>query len=237
MKKQRNILIIGGWSSRKIYFEKLISHLEKENNIFYIDFNNTNKDFDKKLIKFVQDNSLDNFEIIAWSMGGLVTLSSYETLKDKIHSITFISSMAKFCKSPDYKIGWNKRIISLMIDKLKINADVVLQDFNKRLVYNKDIFLFENININNSTINNLSFGLEYLIESDFRDKLYTIKSKVLIIHGENDTIAPIDHANFMFNNLTTNKKIIKLKDCAHMPFISHTQTCYNSLINLWKGDF
>lgn len=233
----RNILIIGGWSSRKIYFEKLISLLEKENNIFYIDFNDTDKNFDKKLIKFIEDNSLDNFEILAWSMGGLVTLSAYEQLKDKINSITFISCMAKFCKSPDYKIGWNKRIIGFMIDKLKSDPNTVLKDFNKGLIYNTPNFPFELTKVNDALINNLTFGLKYLVESDYREQLSNIKSKVLIIHGEDDTIAPVAHANFLFDNLNTSKKLIKLSECAHMPFISHTQTCYNSLLNLWKGDF
>ncbi|MGL4655737.1 MAG: alpha/beta fold hydrolase [Sarcina sp.] len=233
----RNILIVGGWSSRKIYFEKLISLLEKENNIFYIDFNDSNEHFDKKLINFVEDNSLDSFEIIAWSMGGLVTLSAYEALKDKINSITFISSMAKFCKSPDYKIGWNKRIVGFMIDKLESNPNTVLTDFNKGLIYNTLEFPFEPLEMDNSLINNLSFGLKYLIESDFREKLSNVKSKVLIIHGENDTIAPIAHANFIFDNLDTDKNLIKLNECAHMPFISHTKTCYNSLLSLWKGAF
>ncbi|MGL5067231.1 MAG: alpha/beta fold hydrolase [Sarcina sp.] len=231
----KNILIIGGWSSREIYFERLISLLKKDNNIFYIDFNDTNTNFDNKLIKYIDDNSLDNLEIIAWSMGGLVTLSAYERIKDKIHSITFISAMPKFCKAPDYKMGWNKRIVGFMIDKLATSPDEVLNDFNKSLTYNTPDFPFEPLKVDSTKINNLSFGLKYLVESDFRDKLSSVESKVLIIHGENDSIAPIAHAEFIFDNLDTDKELLKIDNCAHMPFYSNTDTCYKALLTLWNG--
>ena len=231
----KNILIIGGWSSREIYFKRLISLLKKDNNIFYIYFNDTDTDFDNKLIKYINDNSLDNFEIIAWSMGGLVTLSAYEKLKDRINSITFISAMTKFCKAPDYKIGWNKRIVGFMIDKLAITPDEVLNDFNKSLLYNTQDFPFEPMKIDITKTNNLTFGLKYLVESDFRNKLSDVKSKVLIIHGENDTIAPIAHAEFTFDNLDTNKELLRIDNCAHMPFYSNTDTCYKALLTLWNG--
>ena len=233
----KNILIIGGFSSREIYFERLISLLKKENNIFYIDFNDTDIDFDKKLIHFVDDHSLDNFEIIAWSMGGLVTLSAYKKLKDKINSITFLSSMPKFCKSPDYKMGWNKRIVGFMIDKLASEPEIVLNDFNKSLIYNTPTFPFEPLKTDSTLVNNLTFGLKYLVESDFRDKLSTLQSKVLIIHGENDTIAPITHADFMLDNIHTDKNLLRIDNCAHMPFYSHAETCYNKLLSFWKGEF
>ena len=233
----RNIIIIGGWSSKQAYFERLISLLETKNNIFYIDFNDINLNFDEKLIKFVSDNNLDSFDIIAWSMGGLVTLSTYEILKDKINSITFVSSMAKFCKSPDHKMGWNKRIVGFMIDKLSTSYVDVLNDFNKNLLYNVDTFPFKVETLDNSQVNNLEFGLKYLVDSDFRNKISSIECKTLIIHGENDTISPLSQGEYIFENLKSEKKIIKIDSCAHMPFYSHNEVCYDALLNLWKGEF
>ena len=233
----RNIIIIGGWSSQKIYFERLISLLENKNNIFYIDFNDTDANFDEKLIKLIDDNSLDTVDIIAWSMGGLVTLSAYEVLKHKINSITFMSSMAKFCKSPDHKMGWNKRIVGFMIDKLSKSYIDVLNDFNKNLLYNVDTFPFEVETLDSLQVNNLKTGLKYLVDSDFRNKISSIECKTLIIHGENDTISPLSQGEYIFENLQSNKKLLKIDNCAHMPFYSHSKLCYDALLNLWKGEF
>ena len=233
----RNIIIIGGWSSKKAYFERLISLLETKNNVFYIDFNDIDSNFNEKLINLVSDNNLDSFDIIAWSMGGLVALSTYEILKDKIKSIIFISSMAKFCKSLDHKIGWNKRIVGFMINKLSMSYVDVLNDFNKNLLYNVDTFPFEVEILDNLQVNNLEFGLKYLVNSDFRDKISSIECKTLIIHGENDTISPLLQGEYIFENLKSEKKLIKIDNCAHMPFYSHSEICYDALLNLWEGEF
>lgn len=233
----KNIIIIGGWSSQKSYFDKLTSLLETKYNVFYIDFNDINSDFDNKLINFINNNKLENIHIIAWSMGGLVTLSTYEKLKSKISSITFISSMAKFCKSPDHKIGWNKRIVGFMIDKLAKEPVDVLNDFNKKLLYNEDIFPFEVPQINNIKIENLQSGLNYLVEADFRDELINIECETLIIHGKNDTVSPLLQGEYLFENIKSSKKIVEIDECAHMPFYSHTKECYDAISKVLKGEF
>lgn len=232
----KNILIIGGWASQKEYFNSLSLILKKENNVEYIDFNNINSDFEKKLTSYIDKNQDKIYDVICWSMAGLVLLNSYSQIKKNISSITFISSMAKFCKNSDYKIGWNQRIVSMMCKRLSSSYQDVLADFNKNMI-NSDSFPFEIPPLNANQINSLKFGLEYLIESDFRDATFDIDCPVLLIHGNCDSISPIEHAKFMLNNISSYKKLVVIDNSGHMPFYTDTQLCTDNINIFLKGDF
>ena len=58
-------------------------------------------------------------------------------------------------------------------------------------------------NIENQSIDSLALGLDYLIQKDLRNKLIDINIPLLMIHGEEDSICPLEAALYIKNIITT----------------------------------
>lgn len=231
---KQNFLIIGGWASQKIYFERLITELNG-NNIVYIDFNDSENEENLQL-KLRDTFSLftGKVNVVAWSLGGLVIIDNYLDYKNQIDTLTLISSMSKFSRSKDFKIGWNERIISRMQDKLLLDFSSVINDFNNTMTGNSDYpFTAYNFKIENITA--LNFGLEYLKIKDSRHTLSNIECPVLLIHGTNDTISNLEQSKYIFENLNSKKYFCILENEFHIPFYTNAKKCADEISKFLKG--
>lgn len=231
---ENNFLIIGGWTSQKIYFEGLIKELTGKN-ILYIDFNDSENEEDLKAKLKKSFSSFNNkVDVIAWSLGGLVMIDNYLNHKNQINTLTLISSMSKFSRSKDFKIGWNDRIISRMQDKLTNDMSNVIESFTTTMSGNLNCNFFINT-FQSKDISALNFGLEYLKTKDSRHLLKHIDCPVLIIHGANDTISSLEQSKYIFDNLNSKKHIYIFDDEYHMPFYNNAKKCADEILKFSKG--
>lgn len=132
--------------------------------------------------------------IVTGSMGGLLAM---ELLPERCKKLVLISSTAKFCSSKDFPCGTHEKILKRMILQLKRDPIPVLAEFYKNV---HDPYRALRT-IPSCTPNELVAGLEYLLASDVRKEVPTLKVPVLLLHGAEDRIIPPSAAEWLQEHL------------------------------------
>ncbi len=158
--------------------------------------------------------------IITGSMGGILSM---ELLPNSCRKLVLISSTAKFCAAENYPCGTPEKVLRRMIVQLKREPEAVLNSFFENVHYpHKPFFTTEaqrhggekglSDSVPSSaaggkknSLEDLVAGLEYLLNSDVRSIVPSIKIPVLLLHGKADRIIPYQASEWLSENLPTGK--------------------------------
>lgn len=236
------LIMLPGWGMKNFVWNKIKEFLSKDFELIYIEWDNilSLDEFKEKVIKEIDEKQISSFSLLGWSLGSLVAQDiACDNLWDIKHLI-LIGGTSSFVqhKEDDYNIGWNKRIVERMKSQLYKKPQETLYNFyeamfskeEKQKDYDNEFLQMFNDPLETQSIDSLVLGLDYLIEKDLRNKLLSVKTPLLLIHGEEDTICPLDSAKFIKNTLE-NSKIEALKEVGHIPFFTHPYACYNIISN------
>lgn len=124
--------------------------------------------------------------IITGSMGGLLAI---EMLPKRCRKLVLISSTARFCAGPDYPCGTPERMLRLMLRQFRRDPAAVLEAFFRN-VHFPHRGRGTSVPSDPAALQELEAGLEYLLESDVRDRVASVNVPVLLLHGREDRIIP-----------------------------------------------
>lgn len=210
---RKTIVILSGWASQDIFFEDMINALSTKYRIIFMDFNRVNSIDEIYSHAYNLVSSLEDVEIISWSMGSIVALKLAATLKN-IKRLIVISGFPRFASCIDYKYGIKDSFVKNMMLGLSEQRDTTLLRFYKKIGYrqreNLNTLLFPNVD-------SLSLGLEFLLQEDVRYSIEKIGIPVDIIHSVDDKIVSVESARYLDNNLI-NSRLYIFKSGGHMPF-------------------
>ncbi|WP_343183509.1 alpha/beta fold hydrolase [Buchnera aphidicola] len=240
-KKKINLILIHGvgfnkkiWYFLKKKFNKKFKiytinlYLSKKKYNFNIDF----KNFIKKIIYKIPKNSI----LIGWSIGGLIaTIINFKIKKNIILLITICSSPC-FKKKKKWP-GINTDQINKIKNELFYNYKNSIKNFLNLQKNNKNLkkinILYKKIiNKKKPNYNSLKFNIKILKKIDVRHLLKKIKTPILRIYGNLDSIVPIKISKILDSYL--NQKSYIIKNSNHAPFISHEKIFYNKIIKFIK---
>ena len=74
----------------------------------------------------------------------------------------------------------------------------------------------------------LQDALQILVQTDLRNEILTLNNPTLIIHGDKDTLAPLQAANWMRQHLP-NALMRVIAGASHAPFLSHQDAFMDAL--------
>lgn len=240
------LVILSGWGVEKFVWNQLIELLENDFEIFVIDWSNvlSLEGFKSKAIHLLKEKGIERFSLIGWSLGSLVGIDLAECYSSKIDDLILFNPTCKFVQDNlnKYNIGWHSKIVERMIFMLESYPERTLKNFSKNLFADKEVEngCFENYLKELDSLNKvysveaLVLGLEYLMHKDLRESIRHIDIPVLIIHGEDDMICPIEAGKYISNNLKESKLVI-LKETGHMPFYIKPSKCYELIANYIKS--
>lgn len=172
--------------------------------------------------RFLEDKIPDEpCLLIAHSLGSLLALRSSQ-LSDNIKAVVVIGGFAKFTQSePDYPDGKPASGIVMMQRMMNLSVKMVLDKFHQAMV---EPASYDIAFDGKPDVARLTSGLQYLVDTDFRDCLKEIKVPVMIIHGEQDQIVSAKLAEFMAENIP-NSILHLIPDAGHALPFTHTQEC------------
>ena len=67
-----------------------------------------------------------------------------------------------------------------------------------------------------------------MLDSDLRDEIAQIRKPTLLIHGDRDTLAPVQAAHWMMQQLPVGFLRV-ISGAAHAPFLSHGEQFIDTL--------
>lgn len=122
--------------------------------------------------------------IVGWSMGGMLAM---EWLPERCKGLVLLASTARFCATEGYACGVAEKALRRMIVQLKRNPEAVLTEFSRNVAFpHAAVCVTEPA----APLAELVEGLEYLLETDLRERVPTLPVPVLLMHGGADRIIP-----------------------------------------------
>lgn len=234
------LIMLPGWGMKSSVFEKINEFLSMNFQLISIEWDNIHSidEFKQRVIKVIEEKQLTCFSLLGWSLGALVAQEIVLDASWNITNVILIGGTSCFVqhKEDEYNIGWNKRIVERMKFQLNRNLKETLLNFNstmfskveKQKKYDIQFLRIIKDSIEDQSVNSLILGLDYLIEKDLRNRLVDINIPLLIIHGEEDSICPLESAIYI-KNMVSHCHIKIIKQAGHIPFFTNVSDCYNAI--------
>jgi pimeloyl-[acyl-carrier protein] methyl ester esterase len=174
-------------------------------------------------------------DVLGWSLGGLVAQRIALNQPDRIRRLILVGSTPKFVSSTDWSAGVDPANFSAFAEQ--VNHDykaTILQFLTLQCMKSSDARatikqLRQSFDTKPTpTQTTLQRALHILLESDLRAEIANIRKPTLLIHGDRDTLAPVQAAHWMMQQLPAGFLRV-LSGAAHAPFLSHSDQFVETL--------
>jgi pimeloyl-ACP methyl ester carboxylesterase len=170
---------------------------------------------------------LSEVTLVGWSLGVLIALAAYPSVRDRVASLVLVSGTSKYCSASDYSHGLppkEPRSLSLL---LKRNPHKALDGFLRKMFtderqsdkgfeeFEQEVLPF----LPPPCPEILVPVLQTLEEADMRSVLILVREPSLLLHGDRDLICPVDSSRYMSSQISGAHCTI-LSGAGHAPMYS-----------------
>ena len=243
--KKPYLIMLPGFGMNSYVWDRISGFLLKDFELIFIEWENIDllDGFKQKVINIIEEKRISSFSLLGWSLGSLVAQEIVLDNLWNINNLILIGGTSSFIqhKEDKYSLGWNKRILERMKVQLYKNPNETLFNFydsmfsvkEKEEGYNKEFLKIMEDNIKIESVDSLALEIDYLIQKDLRSRLVNINIPLLMIHGEEDKICPLD-ATLYIKNIITHSNIEVIRSGGHIPFFTNPHECYNFISKFIK---
>ena len=235
------LVLLHGWGMHSGVWQPLVKRLSKDYMLYLVDLPGMGNS--RPIEPYHLYNLADEVaeiipgvcDVIGWSLGGLVAQSIAVNQPDRIRRLVLVGSTPCFVN----KEGWD-----LGVDSANFNAfaDAVNSDYKNTIM---QFLTLQCMKANDArttikelrksfelkptpTQTTLTRALHILTESDLRNDIAKIRKPTLLIHGDRDTLAPVQAAHWMMQQLPMGFLRV-MSGAAHAPFLSHSDAFIDAL--------
>ncbi|MGQ9844996.1 MAG: alpha/beta fold hydrolase [Caldisericia bacterium] len=227
------LILLHGWGASSDTLFSLFHYFKKNYFVINLDLpgfgksDTPNRSFDGEdykniVLKFIKSLELKNFTIIGHSFGGRIGIRIASENPFELKGLILIDSAGiREKKTKKQKISEST---------FKILKKIILKLFKEKkqekfLNYLRNIFGSNDYKMQKGIMRDT---LVKVVNEDLTSNLKKIKTKTLIIWGEEDKELPIKHA-YLMHNLIKNSKLTIIKNAGHFPFLDNTTKVLNSI--------
>lgn len=178
---------------------------------------------------------IQQFSLIASSMGGLVALELYRMIPQEIMRISFVGAIPKFAKGPNYPAGLDINKIRMLSHQFDGDYALMLDIFFRSLFTMKervsDQFKIVKEMRSQEPLPQraaLKHSLDILEKADLRDRIASMICPLQFVTGTEDYICPRAIMDWVAGH-TYNARFDFIEGCGHLPFLVETKE-YNRLL-------
>ncbi len=231
--KKRTLLWLPGWGFSKEIWRPFVNQLEVDASSDFVNWfalqskEDITERAEKKLFE-VSKCGRAKVSIIGWSLGSLVALDLAVRFCGKVDQLILFSATSCFTTQANYDIGWDSRIIRRMQQRLRREPQATLNDFYLQMLSEEDRKLemeWSQLKGKKDSIVSLSFGLDFLNDTDYREKVAKIKQPIHLIHGEEDVICPLHASKWIVEQASGTVSLQTLPQTGHLPFLTQMNRC------------
>ena len=228
-----NLVLIHGWGMSSAVFVPLIKVLSKIFTLHLIDLPGMGASRPitpyhlHALADAVAESIPGKANVLGWSLGGLVAQRIAISQPDRIRRLVLVGSTPCFVKNAEWQHGLNLSALDEFSRKVSENYQAtILQFLTLQCMGACDARITVRLlrtalaNKPAPTEATLQRALEVLLDSDLRDEVSHIRKPTLLIHGDRDTLVPLQAAHWMSQNLPLGFLRV-IAGASHAPFLSH----------------
>ena len=174
-------------------------------------------------------------DVLGWSLGGLVAQRIALNQPDRIRRLVLVSATPKFVSTPDWQAGVDPANFSAFAESVNHDYKAAILQFltlqcmqssDRRATIKQLRASFDTRPTPTQTT--LQRALHILLESDLRAEIANIRKPTLLIHGDRDTLTPVQAAHWMMQQLPHGFLRV-ISGAAHAPFLSHSELFIEAL--------
>jgi len=205
--RQNLSVLIPGWATDYRIFDRL-----NLNYNYLIPVSFSPFDFERSLLKALKKNNIEKISLFGWSLGGFIAAEFASRYADFIDELILVSIRRKY---EQQELAQIKR-------HLMRNKKGYLYKFYTRCFYKREKIPWFRKNFFRYYCQKLDLDyllrtLDYLKNAQINPASLNTVKRIKIIHGEHDSIAPIQEAIDIKEGLAY-AKFICIKDAGHAPF-------------------
>ncbi|WP_459499582.1 alpha/beta fold hydrolase [Bacillus sp. C1] len=232
--KQPELIFIPGWGMEKQVWELLLPYFQ-EYSVRFVEWRSVKEvaNFAERVAEVARGQDVI---LIGWSLGALAALQVCDRVRTK--GMILIGGTAKFTVDENYESGWKRPFVERMKRSLAKQKGDTLERFYKSMFTKQEIKGREQFAgiiacFQGDSVESLQLGLDYLIETDMRSKLKSVKTPILLLHGEQDMICPLSAAHYIQEH--TNAALKVIKGAGHALCVTNSEYFANETIQFIEG--
>ena len=239
-----DLVLLHGWAMHSGVWECVAETLSRRFRLHCIDLPGHGASRDcaldslEQMTEVIADHLPDNSIVCGWSLGGQVAIRLALQMPERVQQLVLVASTPCFVKRADWPWGMEPLTLTLFMENLARDYVQTLNRFLTLQVSGGEDQTRVLARLRKSVLNGLSpesatlqTGLQILLTSDLRAELDQIRQPVLLIHGQNDVIAPVGAAEWMQQHLPQ-AQLKLFPHCGHAPFLSFPEQfvgCFDAL--------
>lgn len=179
-------------------------------------------------------------DIVGWSLGGLVAMRLALSQPERVRRLVLVGSTPRFINTePGHSQPWEYGITAPVFQKF---AQQVGEDYATTLI---KFLTLQCMGASDAraTIKELrrvlaerpvpsplalEAALDVLLQNDLRPELAALQQPVLLVHGDRDSLAPVQAAHWLARYLP-HASLRVIAGAGHAPFLSHTAQFIDSV--------
>ncbi|MGQ0442242.1 MAG: pimeloyl-ACP methyl ester esterase BioH [Methylophilaceae bacterium] len=228
------LVMIHGWGMHSGVWQPLVKRLSKEYMLYLVDLPGmgSSRPIEPYHLYHLADEVAEVIpgvsDVLGWSLGGLVAQSIAINQPDRIRRLVLVGATPCFVNKPDWPAGVDPADFNEFAHH--VNADykkTIMQFLTLQCMKASDARatikqLRASFELKPTpTQTTLQRALHILLESDLRNQVNNIRRPTLLIHGDRDTLAPVQAAHWMMQQLPMGYLRV-MSGAAHAPFLSHS---------------
>ena len=235
------LVMLHGWGMHSGVWQPLVKRLSKDYMLYLIDLPGMGNS--RPIEPYHLYNLADEVaevmpgvcDIVGWSLGGLVAQSIALQQPDRIRRLVLVGSTPCFVNKIDWELGVEPHNFNSFADSVNENyKNTIIQFLTLQCMKSKDARttikeLRKSFELKPTpTQNMLTRALHILLESDLRADVANIRKPTLLVHGDRDTLVPVQAAHWIMQQLPIGFLRV-ISGAAHAPFLSHSEQFIDSL--------
>ena len=239
--KGQPLVLIHGWGMHGGVWQSLVKRLSKNYMLYIVDLPGMGQSCSVepyqlyRLAEEVAEVIPGVSDILGWSLGGLVAQSVAVSQPDRVKKLVLVGSTPCFIEKEDWQSGIRRDYFMTFSQNIEADYQRTMMKFlTLQCMRAKDAR--ETIKLLRQSFESkpaptqktLRSALHVLLESDLREESVKIRKPTLLIHGDRDTLAPVQAAHWMMQHLP--KGVLRvISGAAHAPFLSHSEQFIDAL--------
>lgn len=242
------LVLIHGWGMHGGVWQPLVKKLSAHFSLHIVDL--PGMGFSKPLepghLHAVADKVAEmlppNADVCGWSLGGLVAMRLALSQPELVRRLVLVGATPCFTnkRTSSKHASWTDGIDAQVFQQF---ASQVGQDYQATLIKFLTLQCMGADSARSTikqlresfaqrpvpTMGSLQKSLRILLENDLREEIESLRKPTLLIHGDRDSLAPVQAAHWLAQHLPFGRLRV-IAGASHAPFLSHPEQFTDALI-------
>lgn len=236
-----NLVLLHGWGMSGAVWQPVVKKLSKLFTLHIVDLpgmglSRPTEPYHLHIIaEKVAEMLPASVDVIGWSWGGQVAMRIALDQPDAVRRLVLVGSSPCFVNKEEFmtQAEWTSGIDPEVFRGFAESMD---KDYHKTLTQFLTLQCMGDIGARLTirllrkkleerpapTTQTLQKALDILLETDLRAEVERLRKPTLLIHGDRDTLAPVQAAHWMMQNLPVGYLRV-ISGASHAPFLSHQE--------------